>query len=127
MSLEEYWNWIKGYKILLTEDLLQYQVDLPAGKADPRQLAQLRISERMFNMYLNRFSNLLYDLGTTPGQWLEKSHGAEESRAWKKLFVSRDTIADTLSHLIESDPASQERYEQYCENLKQHRTLGAML
>jgi hypothetical protein len=51
----------------------------------------------------------------------------EDRVGWNKLKNRRDALADKLSTMLESDPKLAERYQQYCEALKNHRSIGAML
>lgn len=102
-------EFLESYLSLLEE--LLGDGELPK---DGKFVAQLRTAERYFNFLLDKF----------PVEQVENTFGLEN---WKKLKQRRDAVAAKVSDIIESDPKIKRRYENYCENLKKVRNLGATL
>lgn len=109
MNNAEYWQWLQQFMTLLED-----QARTGAEHFDEKMMAQLRIAERTLNFEIDRFMNSV-------------EYHIEDMEGWNKLKNRRDALADTLSTMIESDPKLAARYQQYCENLKDHRSIGAML
>lgn len=93
--------------------LLENQTQAEAEHLDGKTLAQLRIAERTLNFEIDQFMNSVDRI--------------EDKEGWSKLKGRRDALADKLSTMLESDPKLAERYQQYCEALKSHRSIGAIL
>ena len=84
-----------------------------------------RIRARL-NVCIDAFANEARQAeGKTIGQLVEELTGDRAS--WHELMRRRDAIANALATLIEADPRVAARYQLYCENLKNPRSLRAML
>ncbi len=93
--------------------LLESQAVNEATHPDAKNLAQLRIAERTLNFEIDQF--------------MKSVDHIEDKKGWNELKERRDALADVFSKMLEMDKKSEERYKQYCENLKNHRSIGAML
>ena len=81
---------------------------------DAKFCAQLRLAERTFNFFLDQFpANKVSEEFTIEG--------------WTEIKKRRDVVADKISKIIEDDSEKTKRYQLFCEQLKQLRTLGSML
>jgi hypothetical protein len=72
---------------------------------DPKYLAQLRLLERSFNFILDNF----------PQEKVEEVFGHED---WKSIKTERDRLAKKISENISNNPEFLERYQLFCEHLK---------
>lgn len=82
---------------------------------DARLVIQLRIAERSFNFLLDQYSdeNTVIE---TPGM-----------EAWNDMKIRRDKVANSITTVIDDNPELKQKYETYCENLKNPGQLGYLL
>ncbi len=121
MNTIEHWKWLTQFA-----DLLEAQVEKLDQSSNSKKIAELRIAERTLNMFIDQFMHTVMETEGKPVNiFLEEQNSGLS--VWNELKNRRDAIANKISSLVESDPAIEERYKQYCEALKNHRSLGAML
>lgn len=121
MNTSEHWKWLMNFA-----NLLELQTEKLNPSLDPKGVAELRIAERTLNMCIDQFMHIVRETeGKSVGAFLEEQGNGRD--LWNGLKNKRDAIANRLSGIIESDVKIEERYTQYCEDLKKHRSLGAML
>ena len=131
MQPERFWDWLHDFLFYL--DTLTHEIEMKKqeGKeSDYRDmLPQLRIAERIFNDFLKIFSNVVQlQTGKPTTVYLKEKHGEKEGlKLWNIFKAKRDNVADRISTLIESDPNTLARYNDYCDALKKIRSLGSML
>ena len=109
---EEYKRFLQQF-ILLLEDLL-YLPTPPQKKSDPKFLSQLRLAERTFNFFLDNY----------PPNKVSEVFGYNE---WTSIKKYRDDMAGKISRIISSNPEFLERYQLFCDNLKEPSKLGSFL
>ncbi len=109
MAAEDFKVFINSYLSLL-EELVADESKL----GDEIYCAQIRLAERTFNFFLDRFP-------------IEEIRGQFGLERWNEIKRKRDEIADQIANIIESVPEKQKRYEFFCDQLKQPRIIGAML
>lgn len=110
MNPQEYKKFLLNYLGLL-EKLTS---ELDSYRNDSRFVANLRVAERSFNFLTNFY----------PMDKVREEFGMEE---WNEMKNKRDSLAAKLSEVIESNPELKKRYEEFCENLKNLKSLGANL
>lgn len=81
---------------------------------DPVFLSRLRLAERTFNFFLDRF----------PLKEVSAQFGLEK---WHEIKNIRDRLAEKIAIAIESDPKNVKRFNFFCDQLKNLRVLGAEL
>lgn len=129
MEIRVFWEWLNNFIQLLEEFTTSYEGMLKEGKAvDPKGLAEMRIAERVFNFFLDSFSDELWKQEELPvNAYLRKEFGDNSPDLWNDIKNRRDNVANRISSLLESDKAILSRYNDYCERLKEHRGLGSLL
>lgn len=126
---QQYWDFLTRMKEVLEWMVEEYERDLATGESpDYRHLARLRLLERDFNVYIDYFMHVTETSGVSVGIFLREKFGEEQGQAmWRNLKDIRDNLADRVSSIIEANPKATEEYNSYCENLKNIRSLGAMI
>lgn len=126
---KEIWHLLNNYLTILENLVKDVETNFEKNKKNyGTMLADLRVAERSFNFLIDVFSDIVDQQEGKPVMFfLTENFEGEGEELWNKLKNRRDKLADSISKLIESDPELIKRYEEYCDNLKKLRILGAML
>jgi hypothetical protein len=136
INLQTYWQWLNEF-IFILENLVSEAEEMNTKTeltqmVSPKLFAELRISERTLNFFIDQFMlKLLKNESLSFSEFFSTvvGVGGEENptNLWSDIKEKRDDLADRISKLIEDDPKNIARYQDYCERLKNQRNIGAAL
>ncbi len=125
----EYLKWLDTYLSLLKDfTMLLETSSTPSPYSDMATIASfLRTAEHTFNFFINH--RLTYKMNIYSGQMEKLIPAAEDipQMTYDKLKIERDKVADRIARIIESDPKTRKRFEEFCDNLKEPRAFGFCL
>ena len=129
LSEDEYLEWLNTYLSLLKDfTMLLETSSTPSPYSDSATMASfLRAAEHTFNYFINH--RLTYRMNIYSEE-MEKLVPAVENTphiTYDTLKIERDKVADRIAGIIESDPKTRKRFEEFCENLKEPRSFGFTL
>lgn len=129
LSEDEYLKWLDTYLSLLKDfTMLLETSSAPSPYSDAATMISfLRAAEHVFNYFINH--RLTYKMNVYSEE-MEKLIPAVEDApqmTYDNLKIERDKVADRIARIIESDPKTRKRFEEFCDNLKEPRAFGFCL
>lgn len=117
LSEDEYFKWLNTFLTILNDftDMAERQHYSPSSKAT--MVSFLRVAEHVVNHFINH--RVSYEFSSEAKNIHKITYG--------DLKIERDKIADRISEIIENDPKIYKRFKEFCDNLKEPRTLGCSL
>jgi len=129
LSEDEYLEWLNTYLSLLKDfTMLLETSSTPSPYSDAATMASfLRAAEHTFNYFINH--RLTYKMNIYSEEMERLIPAVEDSHqiTYDGLKIERDKVANRIAGIIESDPKTRKRFEEFCDNLKEPRALGCCL
>ena len=129
LSEDEYLRWLDTYLFLLKDfTMLLETSSAPSPYSDGATMVSfLRTAEHAFNFFINH--RLTYKMSIYSEEMEKLIPVVEDApqMTYDNLKIERDKVADRIAHIIESDPKTRKRFEEFCVNLKEPRAFGFCL
>lgn len=111
LTPDQFRKWIETYIAILDDLVSKAESNLREGRPHaPFEFGKMRNTERTLNV--------LFDIVSPEGEYRS---------LLLDLKKKRDELADRIASLLERDPESLKRYQEYLEKMKDPRSIGISL